>query len=154
MARKITDTVLEKLKAPAAGRLYIWDSKLTGFHVRVTPSGTKTFGVSYRSKAGIKRTMRIADVDSIHLQKARDAAKAILDDVALGKDPALEWKAMREAATVADLFDQRPQPLQVPHRAALGEPEGIRHHRGRRRQAAQGGLGRRPTRQGRADRGQ
>ena len=41
---------------PRAGRYIIWDKKLTGFGLRVSPLGTRSFIVQYRTPEGGRRT--------------------------------------------------------------------------------------------------
>ncbi|MEM9404887.1 MAG: site-specific integrase [Acidobacteriota bacterium] len=87
----------------------IWDSELPGLGLRITPTGTKTFVVFYRTQAGRKRLSKIDRYPRITLKRARDLAREQLGKVASGGDPLKERKAKRaeqEAAiTFAELCD-------------------------------------------------
>ena len=87
-------------------RPYInYDEDLTGFELRVMPSGTKTWIVEYRPGAGgrkvSKRRMKIEVATKITPETARSRAKEILARVHLGEDPAGARAASREIPTVA-----------------------------------------------------
>ena len=92
-------------------RPYInYDEDLTGFGLRVMPSGTKTWIVEYRPGAGgrkvSKRRMKIEVATKITPETARSRAKEILARVHLGEDPAGARAASREIPTVAEFAKQ------------------------------------------------
>ena len=69
-----------------------WDDKLTGFGVRVHPSGAKSFVVNYRAgnggrKAPNKRVV-VGRVGRVTPDQARRLAQELLGRVAVGDDPA------------------------------------------------------------------
>jgi hypothetical protein len=55
---KLTRRFLDALKPRANADLFVWDSALVGFGVRVKPSGAAAFLVQYRTPQG--RTRRYA----------------------------------------------------------------------------------------------
>jgi integrase len=75
---------------PRAKPFEIRDTRLKGFLLRVQPGGSKTFYVEY---ARGKR-VRIGPADALAPSHARERARQILADVALGGDP---HEAQREA---------------------------------------------------------
>ena len=86
-----------------------WDDRLTGFGVRVQPSGTKSFIVNYRPgdggrKAPNKRVV-IGRYGRITPDEARRRAQDILGRVARGEDPAGERAEARGVPTLADAFE-------------------------------------------------
>ncbi len=94
----------------ASEKSYIaWDSKLTGFGVRVQPSGIKSFILNYRTgdggrKAPNKRIV-IGRYGRIAPEKARRIALELLGRVAAGSDPADDRSEARGMPTLAEAFD-------------------------------------------------
>jgi integrase len=90
--RALTKQVVEKT-APEPGRdLFMWDSKVHGFGVRVYPSGKRMYVFQYRSKAGKQRRVAIRLHGPFTVDKARDAAADLYEAVRKGRDPAEEQK--------------------------------------------------------------
>ena len=82
---------------------------MTGFGVRVRPTGAKSYVVVYRAGAGRGAPVRrytIGAVNKIAPEQARERAKAILGSVAHGHDPANEKAAERETPTVSELAER------------------------------------------------
>ena len=93
---------------PAAKSWIAWDDKLTGFGVRVQPSGLKSFIVNYRPgdggrKAPNKRVV-IGRYGRIAPDKARRLAQDLLGGVARGEDPAGERSEARDMPTLGEAF--------------------------------------------------
>ncbi|WP_441253842.1 tyrosine-type recombinase/integrase [Bradyrhizobium sp. 613_E4_N2_2] len=86
-----------------------YDSELTGFGVKVTPTGARSWIVEYRPGEGgrrvAKKRMVIGTPATLSPEKARDAAEKLLAKVKLGADPAAERGAARKAETVDELID-------------------------------------------------
>ena len=99
---------LEALE-PADKPWIAWDDKLTGFGVRVQPSGTKTFVVNYRVGEGGRRApnrrVSIGKYPRISPEKARHRARQIFGRVALGEDPAKERVQTRSMPTLEEAFE-------------------------------------------------
>ena len=74
--------------APRSRRYEIWDSQISGFGVRVGPSGIKTFVVRYRAEGGgrsaPKRFVSIGRFGALTVEQARKRAKEVLAAAALG----------------------------------------------------------------------
>lgn len=87
----------------------IWDTELQGLGLRITPAGTKTFVVFYRTQAGRKRLSKLDRYPRMTLAQARREARRQLGSVASGGDPLKErrdQRAERRAAiTFAELCD-------------------------------------------------
>ena len=82
---------------------------MSGFGVRVRPTGAKSYVVVYRAGAGRGAPVRrytIAAVGKITPERARARAKVILGAVAHGHDPANQKTTERGTPTVAELADR------------------------------------------------
>ena len=83
-----------------------WDDKLTGFGVRIHPSGAKSFLVNYRAgnggrKAPNKRVV-VGRAGRVTPDQARRMAQELLGRVAAGDDPAGERAEARSLPTLGD----------------------------------------------------
>ena len=76
-------------------RVYVvYDDTLTGFGLRVTSAGFKSFIVEYRPNGGGRRSptsrMTLGSSTTLTVDQARRAAREILAAARLGRDPAAE----------------------------------------------------------------
>jgi integrase len=89
---------------PAAKAYIVFDQDLTGFGLRVMPSGAKTWIVEYRPGTGgrkiFKRRMKIDTASRMTPDEARAQAKEILARVRLGEDPAAARTTSRQTPTI------------------------------------------------------
>ena len=87
-----------------------WDDRLTGFGVRVYPSGRKSYIVAYRAGDGGRnapsKRMVLGRCDRISADQARRMAQETLGKVAGGDDPAAERAQARGVPTLADAFEE------------------------------------------------
>ena len=92
---KLTKRSVEAFPASDKRAVY-WDSELTGFGVRVMPSGERVYFLQYRCN-GVARWFKIGrHGQPWTAEEARNEARALLGDVARGIDPAEKRKAARE----------------------------------------------------------
>src|ERR1700688_2859278 len=89
--RKLTELFLQKLK-PAAQPYLIWDEVQRGLVLSVRPSGRVAFKVIY-GRLGRVRWYHLGDLKAIGLSNARKLARAIMYQVAEGKDPQADRRA-------------------------------------------------------------
>ena len=86
-----------------------WDDRLTGFGVRVQPSGAKTFVVNYRSGSGGRsapnKRVTLGRFGRITPKQALRMAQELLGKVASGADPARERAEARDMPTLARAFE-------------------------------------------------
>jgi len=101
---KITKTVVDTLK-PGEKERIVWDSQLTGFGVRVLPSGRKTYVIQYRNQNRRERKMSLGKHGVVTTEEARRKARQLLASISIGDDPAAERKSQAKAETVNDLWD-------------------------------------------------
>ena len=102
---KITDQVVKEAKAPEKGRAHVWDDELTGFGLRVYPSGARSFVFRYTSpETRRRRLMVLGEWPTTTLHKARKrgerARGKVLDEV----DPQAEKDEAREKARTSVTF--------------------------------------------------
>jgi len=85
-----------------ANDYFVWDDDLSGFGVRVWPTGKKVYMAQYRAGRRTRR-IKIGPHGALTVEEARKEAKAILGDVARGEDPAEERLTKRNSLTVKEL---------------------------------------------------
>ncbi|MBL4616920.1 MAG: tyrosine-type recombinase/integrase [Robiginitomaculum sp.] len=83
---------------------YLWDTELSGFGVKITPKGRRTYFVQYRlgGRKGRTRRYTIGVHGTLTTEQARSIAKRILGEVASGKDPLEAKDTERRALTVSE----------------------------------------------------
>lgn len=104
---ELTKKIVEGMPRPAAGQMFVWDEKLTGFGLRITPT-KKTYVVQGRvSSTGKSRRVSLGDHGIITLQEARKRAIKELSAMSAGKDPSSEKKrAKAYSLTLRDIADK------------------------------------------------
>ena len=83
--KKLTDAWLKKYE-PEATQEDWWDELVTDFGVRFSSGGAKTFQVRWRA-SGKRRRKKLGRYPAMSLGDARDAAREVLADVEMGRDP-------------------------------------------------------------------
>jgi integrase len=85
------------------------DELLPGIFLRVTPQGTRSFGIVYTTRDGRLRRCTLGPVGPLGLSDARAQAKRLRGAVAQGEDPhgdrMIARRQPRTAATVASLVE-------------------------------------------------
>jgi integrase len=113
--RTLTDRLLKSLKPALAGkRDDFWDTVVPGFGVQVTERGHRSYILIARYPGKSDPTRRkIGDYGALTLEQARERARAWLEMIRKGVDPALEEQRHRQSemrrqensfACVADAF--------------------------------------------------
>lgn len=103
---KLTKRSVEAI-SPSAKPIYGWDDQLSGFGVKVLPSGRRVYVCKYRvggGRSGRIRWYTIGVHGPITCDQAREAASGILASVARGEDPQSDRASARAAPTVAELW--------------------------------------------------
>jgi len=102
---RITKRLVDGLEV-RPGEYVIWDTELTGFGVRVRPTGNMTYIVQYRAGSGRgapTKKLTLGPVGKLTPDEARTAAKSAIGDVLHGGDPARDKTAKRTAPTIDEL---------------------------------------------------
>jgi integrase len=94
---RLTQAAVERIAPPKAGRVDYFDSHLPGFGLRVSAKKNRSWFVFYR-QLGVQRRYTLGSIERVpKVEDAREAARAILRDVARGDDPAVAKAARRTA---------------------------------------------------------
>lgn len=108
---KLTKSIVDKtpLPSPAPGEKYaqvfVRDSALSGFGLRINSGGTKTFIVETRVNGRVKR-FTLGKYGALTCEEARLEAKKLLGTIAQGIDPAIEKRKQKaKSATLQQVFN-------------------------------------------------
>ena len=108
MATKLTKRTVDAAQ-PGIGDMFLWDSDVKGFGLKVTASGRKIYVLQYRTHDGQSRRYTIGKHGSPWTPDlGRTEAERLLRRIAEGKDPQAEKMAARTpdaALTVAAVFE-------------------------------------------------
>jgi len=91
--RALTKLMVERTEPELGRDLFVWDSKVPGFGVRIYPSGKRLYVFQYRTKGGRQRRVAIGLHGPFTVERARDAAADLYEAVRKGRDPVEEQKA-------------------------------------------------------------
>ena len=89
-------------------RYTVWDTELRGFGLRVSPTGSKSYVVRYRTaggRAGTLRQLTLGKHGPLAPEEARNLARKTLSAVAHGADPAADKDEERTGLTLKALCD-------------------------------------------------
>ena len=100
---KFNKTGIEKAMPVDGKQIVYWDDLLTGFGLRVSPGGAKTFFYQYRVNGRAKK-ITIGRFGAWTVEQARKEVKRLTGLVAAGKDPAPQ-KAEADASTFGDMLE-------------------------------------------------
>jgi len=105
----LTSRTIEAL-TPLARPWIAWDDRLTGFGVKVHPSGVKSFIVNYRAGDGGRtaphRRVVLGRTDAMEPEDARRRARELLIRVARGEDPAQARTYRSGYPTLEEAFEE------------------------------------------------
>ena len=97
----ITDRLIESSK-PEEKLYRIWDTKITGFFIKVRPSGVVTYGLYYRHDEKLKE-YTIGKHGALTAKQARDEAKELAGEAAKGADVQAQKVSARRETEAARL---------------------------------------------------
>lgn len=99
---RLTKTTVEAVE-PGIKDRFVWDERLPGFGLKVTPAGRRSYVVQYRprGRAQARRITLGVHGQPLTAEKARERAEILLLRVRNGEDPAAAAQAEREAADAA-----------------------------------------------------
>lgn len=101
---KLTKRVVDRVDPPRTGQRFVRDAALTGFALRVTAAGVRSFVVETRI-AGRTKRVTLGRYGPLTVEQARRRAQEFLGAVAAGKNPIAERRAAEVQATaLAQVF--------------------------------------------------
>ena len=95
---KLTKRIVDAA-SPREAAYFLWCSELSGFGVRVHPTGKRVYYADYRNKQGVRKRLAIGPHGKLTTEEARKLALGILGGVIRGEEPAERGSRM----TVAEL---------------------------------------------------
>ena len=99
-AARLTSVAIENLQPPASGRLEVHDIEVPGLVLRVSPSGVKSWSLTYRFRGNLRR-LTVGQYPGVSLKLARDRAREARGAIQRGTDPVQEKKSAERAATLS-----------------------------------------------------
>lgn len=102
--KRITKRTIDA-NPPREKDFIIWDDQISGFGLRIKPSGTKSYFIQYRNEQGVSRRYTLGQHGKLTPDTARDLAVQYSGNIASGKDPAEDRKLKRREMTVSELCD-------------------------------------------------
>lgn len=101
---------LERFR-PHATRYDVKDSVVRGLRLRVSPDGSMSWSLWYRSKAGVASRVTLGEAGNeapkLTIAEARKTAETLRSQVRAGGDPQAELRQTREAVRKAKLEEER-----------------------------------------------
>ncbi len=104
---KITKQLIDSTNPTTDKDIWIWDTEVQGFGVRVRSGGRKTYMVRYRTKdaARLQRKMVLCRCSDAPPDKARGMAREVFTAVARGEDPvAARAPSTVKLPTIEEMF--------------------------------------------------
>ncbi|GGC68903.1 integrase [Siccirubricoccus deserti] len=95
MKRDLNDAWLRGLRPPEKGRLEVWDTRVGGLMLRLTPTGAATWSVRARTHDGKRTRPTLGTWPGLGIAEARKRAPAHLAAIHSGADPVAQKRAIR-----------------------------------------------------------
>jgi Arm DNA-binding domain len=104
MRARITRWLAETTR-PSARDVFLWDTDLPGFGLKITPAGNRIFVLQYRIDGRLRRYTIGNSGSPWSVLSARHEATRLLRQIAERHDPAEEKAAAKRDLSIADLCD-------------------------------------------------
>lgn len=102
MKMSLTAAFVDAVKPPERGQMDYWDQRLSGFGLRVSEGGRKSWVCFYRH-SGQMRRFTLGSYPTLSLADARQLARSALRDAQHGLDPARMKQETRSADSFGEL---------------------------------------------------
>jgi integrase len=103
---KLTKRLVESNSPDASKRILIWDTEITGFCVRIYPTGRKTYFFQYRNARKETKFLKIGVHGNITAESAREQAKQLALKVSSGEDPSIKQPEKTTTPTIETLANR------------------------------------------------
>ncbi len=103
---KITKRAVDALSPKPCEDLFVWDTELRRYGLRMKPSGAASYLILYRPASGRQRMLTFARVGTVTPEEARTKARKLLSEVDDGGDPAQRREEEGGALTVAEICER------------------------------------------------
>ncbi len=101
-----TKKVLDDLLSPEKGkRAYYYDTKIRGLGISVTGAGSKSF-IVYRKIDGKPERVTLGGFPDLSIENARNMAEEVNSQIAQGKNPNQQKRAIAQEITFGNLFNK------------------------------------------------
>ncbi|HAT50873.1 MAG: tyrosine-type recombinase/integrase [Nitrospirae bacterium] len=104
MQGKISKRLVDSL-APSSTELFVWDTDVKGFGLKLTPTGKRVYLLQYRSSGRLRRYTIGTHGSPWTPEAARQEAGRLLGLIAMGKDPSEQKAQAKAMPTMAELCD-------------------------------------------------
>ena len=103
---KLTKRIVEGVLPDREKRIVVWDTEVTGFCIRVYPSGKKTYFLQYRNKNRETHKIKLGVHGKITTELAREQAIKLSLNVSIGEDPSVKTSSNNKEKTLQDLAEE------------------------------------------------
>eukprot|EP00210_Caulerpa_lentillifera_P008953 g8544.t1 len=100
---KLTKRVVEAASPEPQKRTYVWDTEITGFCVRIYPTGRKTYFLQFRNAQRQSRKVKIGVHGNITTEQAREQAVQLSLKISAGQDPSQKITPVSHRSTFEKL---------------------------------------------------
>ena len=103
---KLTKRIVECQVPDSSKRLLIWDTEITGFCIRIYPTGKKTYFLQYRNSDRETKFIKLGVHGNVTTEQAREAAKVLALRISTGEDPSIKPLPKVLTPTIEDLAEK------------------------------------------------
>lgn len=103
---KLTKRVVEGVATDSSKRRLIWDTDVTGFCLRIYPTGKKTYFFQYRNLYRETKFIKIGVHGNVTTEQAREKATLLALKVCAGEDPSVKALPIAISPTIEGLAEK------------------------------------------------
>lgn len=119
----LTQSMISELTSQGKRRIEYCDKDLAGLFLEVRETGSSSYYFRYKDVSGHTQTKKLGRSTNITLAEARQQAKALRTDIAMGANPRAEEKARKLVITFDTLFTEHYLPHIKPRKRSWDRDE-------------------------------